>query len=130
MVSCLYSTVQLITGSNCSKVFPHEVPANSTLNAGVGYLLWSHGMLKHRRAEQQLPPLYLLPFLLRLVDKSICLVQYSCTVIMLSRLLHLYSILLFLVYTFSLHILLFSMTLSTLIPLWFKHFAWSSCTNY
>ena len=27
---------------------------NTTLNAGVGYLLWSHRSLKHRRVERQL----------------------------------------------------------------------------
>ena len=45
----------------CSRVFPLEVSANSTLNAGVGYLLWNHGPLKHRRAERQLP--HPLPFM-------------------------------------------------------------------
>ena len=46
----------------CSRVFPLEVSANSTLNAGVGYPLWSHGLPKHRRAECQLP--HPLPFTL------------------------------------------------------------------
>ena len=44
----------------CSGVFPHEVSANSTFNAGVSYLLWTHGPSKHRRAERQLP--HPLPF--------------------------------------------------------------------
>ena len=46
----------------CSGVFPLEVSAISTFNAGVSYLLWNHGPSKHRRAERQLP--HPLPFTL------------------------------------------------------------------
>ena len=42
----------------CSRVFPLEVSAISSLNPGVGYLLWSHGLTKHRMAELQLPHLF------------------------------------------------------------------------
>ena len=53
----------------CSRVFPLEVSANTTLNAGVGYLLWSHGLPKHRRAERQLP--HPLPFTLFSLGKQL-----------------------------------------------------------
>ena len=39
----------------CSRVFPLEVNTPfSTLNFGVGYLLWSHRQSKHRRVEHQI----------------------------------------------------------------------------